>query len=226
MVAIYRFLSTYEGLIYITLIIGGIFLARWLWRTWKSWRGAVFGLERKISRRHFARAIGANVFWLALLLIIVVFTSFIIPSMPPSTFLTTPTVDLLITPTGTISAEMAATFAARPAPQAQDYSEGCIPNEIIVDSPVPGQSLSGIVELIGTVDVPRIGFYKFEVSPLNADKWSTIYAGRKIKHDGILGRIDTSELIPGDYELRLVVTDNLGASLPACVIQLHVIAQE
>jgi len=226
MVAIYRFISIYEGLIYFVLIIGGIFLARWLWRTWNSWHGAVFSLEREISRRRFARAIGANVFWLALFLGTVAFTSFIIPSMPPSAFLATPTVDLLVTPTGTISAEMAATIAARPAPQAQDYSEGCIPNEIIVDSPLPGQSLSGIVELVGTVDVPRFGFYKFEVSPVNADKWSTIYAGREVIRDDILGRIDTSELIPGDYALRLVVIDNLGESLLPCVIQIHVIAQD
>ena len=223
--AIYRFISTYEGLIYFVLIIGGVFLVRWLWRTWDSWRGAVYGLEREISRRRFARAIGANVFWLALFVGTVVITSFIIPSMPASAFLATPTVDLLVTPTGTISAEMAATIAARPAPQAEDYSEGCIPNEIIVDSPAPGESLNGIVELIGTVDVPRFGFYKFEVSPAGADKWSTIYAGRDVIRDDILGRIDTGELIPGDYALRLVVIDNLGETLLPCVIQIHVAAQ-
>ncbi len=42
----------------------------------------------------------------------------------------------------------------------------------------------------------------------------------------ILGRIDTDELIPGDYSLRLVVVDNVGEALPPCVIQIHVIAQQ
>ncbi len=223
MVATYNFLSAYEGLIYFILILGGVFLGRWLWRTWKDWHGAIFGLEREISRRRFARAIGANVFWLAILLGTFIFTSFIIPSMPPSTFIATPTVDLLITPTGTISAEIAETLAARPAPQAEDYSEGCIPNQLIVDSPVPGQTLSGIVELVGTVDIPRFGFYKFEVSPAGIEKWSTIYAGREVIRDDILGRIDTSELTPGDYSLRLIVADNVGKSLPPCIIQIRVL---
>ncbi len=143
--------------------------------------------------------------------------------MPPSTFIATPTVDLLITPTGTISAEIAETLAARPAPQAEDYSEGCIPNQLIVDSPVPGQTLSGIVELVGTVDIPGFGFYKFEVSPAGIEKWSTIYAGRKVIHDDTLGHIDTSELPPGDYSLRLIVADNVGKSLPPCTIQIRVL---
>ncbi len=225
MIATYNFLSAYEGLIYFILIMGGVFLGRWLWRTWGDWHGAIFGLEREISRRRFARAIGANVFWLALFLGTFIFVSFVIPSVPPSTFIATPTVDLLTTPTGTISAEMAATLAARPTPKAEDYSKGCIPNQLIVDSPVPGQTLSGIVELIGTVDIPRFGFYKFEVSPTGVEKWSTIYAGREVIHDDILGRIDTSELTPGDYSLRLIVADNVGKSLLPCVIQIHVIGQ-
>jgi hypothetical protein len=226
MIAIYRFLATYEGLIYLVLVIGGIFLLRWLWRTWSIWRGAVFGLEREISRRRFARAIGANVLWLVLFLGAVAITSFIIPSMRPSALIATPTVDLLVTPTGTISAEMAATIAARPAPQAEDYSDGCVPGQIIIDSPVPGQALSGIVELQGTVNTEKFGFYKLEVSPVNAEKWATVYAGRDTVRDDVLGRVDTNELIPGDYSLRLVVVDNVGESMPPCVIQIHVVAQQ
>lgn len=225
MVAIYAFLNTYEPLIYFILVLGGIFLLRWLYRTWKAWKGAIFGLERQISQRRFARAIGANVFWLALFLGIFIFASFIIPAMPPSTFIATPTVDLLVTPTGTISAEMAATIAARPAPQSEDYSEGCIPGEIIVDSPLPGENLSGIVEIIGTVDIPKFGFYKFDISPVGEESWATIYAGREVIHDDILGRLDTSELISGDYQLRLLLTDNTGIALPPCIVEIRVIGQ-
>jgi len=225
MLAIYSFLSTYEGLIYFVLIISGIFLARWLWRTWRAWRGAIYGLERQISQRRFVRALAANVFLVALVLGEIIIASFIVPSMPPSIFIATPTVDLLVTPTGTISAEMAATIDARPAPQAENFSEGCIPGELIIDSPVPGQGLSGIVELVGTVDIPKFGFYKFEVSPVGEENWSTIYSGREVIHDDVLGRLDTAELIPGDYLLRLVLTDNLGEALSPCVVQIRVIGQ-
>lgn len=226
MVAFYGFLSTYEGLIYFILILGGIFLGRWLLRTWKAWRGAIYGLEREISQRRFARALASNAFWLALVLGEFIIASFIVPSMPPSLFIPTPTVDLLVTPTGTISAEMAATLAARPTPQAADYSEGCVSGKKIVDSPIPGQELSGIVELVGTVDIPQFGFYKFEVSPAGAENWSTIYAGREVIRDDVLGRIDTGELVPGDYQLRLVVTNNLGEALEPCVVSIRVVGQE
>ncbi|MBT7190797.1 MAG: hypothetical protein HN916_11445 [Anaerolineae bacterium] len=223
---IYAFLSTYEGLIYFILIIGGVFLLRWLFRSWKAWRSAIFGLERQISQRRFARAIAANVFWVALFLGELIFASFIVPSMPASAFIPTPTVDLLVTPTGTISAEMAATIEARPLPQSEDFSEGCIPSQLIIDSPVPGENLNGIVDLVGTVDIPKFGFYKFEVSPIGEENWSTVYAGRDVIHDDILGRLDTGELIPGDYQLRLVLTDNLGEALEPCVVQVRVIGQE
>jgi len=226
MLPLYTFLSTYEALIYITLLFCGIFLARWIFRAWRRWRSAIFGLERQVSQRKFARAIAAGVLWLALLLGEFIIASFIVPSMPPSAFIPTPTVDLLVTPTGTISAEMSATLDARPEPQAEDYSEGCIPEEIMIDEPAPGDTLSGVVPLVGTVDIPKFGFYKFEVSRLGEDDWATIFAGREVIRADELGRFDTSELIPGDYELRLVLTDNLGESLPPCVVQIRVIAQE
>ncbi len=82
------------------------------------------------------------------------------------------------------------------------------------------------MELIGTVDIPQFGFYKFEVSPAGAENWSTVFAGREVIHDDVLGRIDTGELTPGDYELRLVITDNLGEALPPCVIPIRVIGQQ
>ena len=226
MLPIYAFLSNYEGLIYFILILGGVFLGRWLFRTWKAWRGAIFGLERQVSQRRLSRALAANVFWLALFLGEFIFASFIVPSMPASAFIATPTVDLLVTPTGTISPEMAATIDARPIPQSEDFSEGCIPGKLIINSPVPGENLSGIVELVGTVDIPKFGFYKFEVSPSGEENWSTVYAGRDVKHDAVLGRIDTAELTPGDYLLRLVLTDNLGEALEPCVVQIRVIGQE
>jgi len=226
MVAIYDFLSTYEGLIYFILLLGGIFIARWLFRSWRAWRGAIFGLEREIYQRRFARALAAALTLFALVFGEFVIVSFIIPSIPPSAFIPTPTVDLLITPTGTISAEMAATIEARPSPQAENFSEGCIPGELIVDSPIPGQQLSGIVDLVGTVDIPSFGFYKFEVSPIGEENWATIYAGRDVVNDDVLGRLDTAELIPGDYDLRLVLIDNLGETLPPCVVQIRVIGQE
>jgi len=226
MIAFYGFLSTYEALIYIFLVLVGVFLGRWLWRTWKAWRGAIYGLEREVSQRRFARALAASVIWLALFLGEFVIASFIVPSMPASIFISTPTVDLLTTPTGTISAELAATLDARPTPQSEDFSEGCLPDKSIIESPVPGENLSGIVDLVGTVDVEDFGFYKFEISPAGSENWSPIYAGREIIKNDILGRIDTGSLTPGDYRLRLVVTNNVGDAMEPCEVLIRVVGVE
>ncbi|NOY98488.1 MAG: hypothetical protein GXP40_04670 [Chloroflexi bacterium] len=225
MAAVYRFLSTYEGLIYLVLAIGGMIMLRWLWRAWKEWRGAIFGLEREVAQRRLARALAALLLILALMFGEFVIASFVVPSLPPSVFLSTPTLDVLVTPTGTISAEMATALAATPNVQAADTAVGCVPEELTVDSPQPGQTVSGIVELVGTVDIPKFGFYKFEISPQGGDVWSTVYAGRDVIRDDVLGRLDTGELVPGDYLLRLVVTDNQGQALPPCVIPIRVIGQ-
>ena len=226
MIAFFGFLKTYESLFYIFIFLGWIFLGRWLWRTWKIWRRAIFGLEREISQRRFTRALASNIIWLALFLGLLAITSFIVPSMPPSIFISTPTVDLLTTPTGTISAEMAATLDARPTPQSEDFSEGCVPERRIISSPVPGENLSGIVNLVGTVDVPNFGFYKFEISPAGLETWSPVYAWNDIIQDDVLGRVDTSSLVPGDYRLRLVVTNNVGEAMEPCEVLIRVVGVE
>ncbi|MFI4963423.1 MAG: hypothetical protein ACHP6H_06170, partial [Legionellales bacterium] len=80
MADIYQFLSTYEVLIYIVLAIGGLFAARWLWRSWSEWRRAVYSLEKEFALRR----IGRSVAFLTLILILfcgeLITASFIVPS--------------------------------------------------------------------------------------------------------------------------------------------------
>jgi hypothetical protein len=89
-------------------------------------------------------------------------------------------------------------------------------------APKAGDELRGTVEIRGAVDVPQFGFYKYEVAPAGTDAWAAISAGREKIINGTLGQWDTSALPPGDYRLRLVVTDNQGQSLPPCVITIRI----
>jgi hypothetical protein len=41
--------------------------------------------------------------------------------------------------------------------------------------------------------------------------------------DDLLGRWDTTALTPGDFQLRLVVSDNQGQQEPPCIVVLRVI---
>lgn len=223
MAAVYRFLSTYEILIYIVLAIGGLFAFRWLWTAWNEWREAVYNLEREFALRRIGRAVASVTLILVLFCGELITASFIIPNLPASFFVPTPTLDLLATPTGTITAALATQIALTPLPVPTiGNTSGCIPDKLIITSPKPGTEVQGVIDLQGTVNTPNFGFYKYEVAPLNSDTWATISAGTKIVINGSLGKWDTTTLTPGDYQLRLVVTDNQGQLLPPCIIPLRV----
>lgn len=226
MLAVYQFLGRHEVLIYILLSIGGMFGLRWLWRSWNEWRHAVYGLEREFALRRMGQSVASLALVLVLFVAEMVTATFIVPNLPASMFVPTPRADPLATPTGTISAEVAAAMTLSPQPAAQTpTSEGCVASSVFISAPRSGQEVRGTVEIRGTVNIPELGFYKYEVSPVGSDTWATIAAGRAAVIDGSLGQWDTSALPPGDYQLRLVVSDTQGRALPACGITVRVSPQ-
>jgi hypothetical protein len=146
-----------------------------------------------------------------------------VPGLPSDFFLATPTLDLISTPTGTLSPDLLTQIAGQPQ-AAQPNAAGCTPGQLELTFPEAGDEINGVVELTGTVNIPNFGFYKYEVAPNGSDSWATIAAGRVAVIQGPLGRWDTTALTPGDYQLRLVVVDNQGTILPPCVVPVQVIA--
>ncbi len=101
---------------------------------------------------------------------------------------------------------------------------GCVAGQVEVTDPQPNQNIQGEVQLVGTVNIPNFGFYKYEYKQAGSDTWSTIAAGNQVISQGNLGVWNTSLLVPGDYVLRIVVTDNKGQPLPACEVPVRIIA--
>ena len=220
--ALFRFLVQYEVLVYLVLTIGALFAARALWTAWTEWRISVFGLEKELSFQK-VRVSGA-VFLLLIMIGLSMFclVTFIVPFLPATTFRGTPTADLLQTPVVTRSAtELTAQVNATATPTG---TIGCVPGKLAFSSPTPGQNIKGKIILSGTINVPSFGFYKYEYAAQGKDNWTTIAAGDKVVTDGELGAWDTSQLTPGDYQLRLLVTDNLGKALTPCILTVHVTA--
>jgi hypothetical protein len=149
-------------------------------------------------------------------------TSFIIPGLPAGIFISTPTLDFISTPAGTLSAEMMTQFAVFPPTQVHPAPAGCVPGQVDLTSPKAGDEIKGTIDLVGTVNISNFGFYKYEVAPQGSETWATISAGREIKSNASLGLWDTTALTPGDYQLRLVVTDNQGIALPPCIVPVRV----
>jgi len=222
--ALFRFLVQYEALAYLILTIGAVFAARSLWKAWVEWHSAVFGLEKELSFQK-VRVSGA----LFILLIMIglsqfCLVSFIVPFLPATTFRSTPTADLLQTP-GDTPAQPAVDLTAQiGTPAAPSGTVGCIPGQIMLSSPKPGGEVQGKIILTGTVNVQNFGFYKYEYAPQGSETWATIAAGDKVVIDGELGVWDTSQLVPGDYQIRLLASDNSNKPMPACILPVRVIA--
>lgn len=219
---IYRSLATYSPLVYIVLAIMGLYAFRRMWRTWREWRDAVYSLEREFALNRLGRATAFG--FLVLLLFFAEFyvATFIVPSLPASDIMVTPTLDLLATPVGTLSPNAALPLGT---PDVQSGMSGCIPDQIMLTSPDPGGDISGTVTLSGTADIPNFGFYKYEISPVGTNSWTTIAAGAKPVKDDELGKWDTTALANGDYFLQLVIIDNVGQTLEPCVIAVRVANQ-
>jgi hypothetical protein len=212
-----------ENEVFIYLILGGF--AVWQIRkfalAWVELRNAAFGLERESAQ--------SRLNWVATMLIIVfmlgvgefVLVSFVAPTVPGASPLTTPTLDLLASPTTTLEAKSLTTDTT-PVPTIETENNGCVSGQVDIISPENGETIRDIVEIIGSADIPNFGFYKFEMAAINDVSWLTIQAGETITQNGRLGYWDTTRLPPGDYALRLVITDNQGQSTEPCVVQVRV----
>lgn len=224
-----RFFRAYEIWIYGLLALGGLLYIRKFILAWDELRGAAFGLERESARSRLNHSAAILVLLLVIAVAEFVLVSFIAPSFPGSSPLITPTVDLFATPTTTLAVSPASQETLEGTPegtaaptQAATGGEGCTPGQVMLTEPQQGSEVTGIVTLKGTANFENFGFYKYEIARPGETIWLTIQAGRQAVLDGELGQWDTRTLASGDYLLRLVVTDNVGNSLPACVVQVRV----
>lgn len=229
-----RFFQAYEIWIYVLLGFVGIFYLRKFFLAWKELQGAVFGLERENAQGRINQAASVLLFILALMIAEFILTSFIIPANPAIVSISTPTLNLLATPTITLEANArgqtnendSALQETLPAAALLSSSQSgqCTEGQIFISSPQNGAEVSGIVEISGSANVPDFGFYKIEMRRIDEQDWLTILAGNQIQPDGYLGAWNTTLLSPAVYQLRLVIVDNQGAALPPCEIQISVVS--
>lgn len=218
------FLSRYEAWIYIVLAAVAVFQLRWLVQSWHEWRNSVFGLEREIAQKRFAAPLTILVLMGMLVLGEFLIVSFVTPAYPQINRVATPTLDLSAQATATLQAGPTVTPSPLSAQSTLDApsTEGCKPGLIEWLVPKVDESISATVELKGVVNVPNLGFYKYEYSQSGSDKWTTIAAGNTPLVSGTIGFWNTNQLPAGDYLLRLVVADNQNQLFPACVIRVRV----
>lgn len=224
MAEVLRFFVQYEAVLYFLLGLAGIIYIYRFWLAWQELRDATYGLERQAARER----VNQSAIMLFSMLVIAVGTfilvTFVATSLPAQDLLATPTLDLSASMNTTITPSGEASLAtATPLPTVAVDAVACVPAQLIIAEPAAGDSISGAVEVRGTVDVPDFGFYKFEVARAEEELWLTIQAGRTVIRDGVLvENWDTSRLPSGNYVLQLVVTDSGGQELPPCRIPVRI----
>lgn len=223
---VYRNLATYESLIYVALAIIGLFAFRRMWLAWSEWRNSVYGLEREFALRRLGQATAFAFIVLGLIFVEFFIATFVAPSLPASDILSTPTLDILASPVGTLSPDAATQAALTPITQeVPSGMNGCDPDKIMITAPKSGEVISGTITLTGTASVSNFGFFKYEFAPLGTTNWVTISAGDKTVKNDKLGDWDTTPVANGDYFLQLVIIDNVGKTLTPCVIAVRVLNQ-
>lgn len=222
---ILRYLKNYELVIYIILALVAAWQIRKFLVAWEELRAAAFGLERESAQSRLNRTAGVLVLLLMLAVFEYALVTFVVPNVQGANPLPSPTVDLLATATSTLpptTPTSSTTQAAEGQALEMEVPTGCIPGEVMISSPEDGETIRDIVEVEGTADIPDFGFYKFEVTKVDTQSWLTIQAQDEVKREEELGFWDTTQVEPGQYNLRLVVFDNLGNQRDPCVVSVYV----
>jgi len=192
---------------------------------WEELRGAFFGMEREAAQSRVNSA--ATLVVLLIIMVVVEFTvvTFVVPTLPGANPLPTARLDLLATPTITLPAPTQnpkETPKATPTPGEIPAAEGCVAGQINLTAPINGDSVSGSVTIRGSANLPNFGFYSLQVARPGDVVWLPKQVVQQPVQNDILGTWDTTLLTPGEYNFRLVVTDNLGNELTPCAIQVMV----
>jgi hypothetical protein len=220
----FRFIGTYQVFFYLLLLLAGLYSLRWLLKAWKEWRDAYFSLEREIAMRRLAQSVAATIFILILLCGVFSVAIFVVPGLPSGLLVATPTLDLLATPSSALPPNQTALIGITPVTPVTG-SQGCVPGQLDITFPKPEDEISGIVTLVGTVNLPNFGFYKYEVALRGTENWTTISAQSEVKKTEDLGILNTTVLTPGDYLLRVVVLDNDKQVIGTCIITIRIKGQ-
>lgn len=224
MTTLLRFLTQFEILFYILLGFILLIFSRKVYLAWKDWSVALFGLEKEHAQKQINQGITVLIFTFALGVGLFIITTFVVPAVPGIQQISTPTVALTSQPTVDLSTPtISATTQGLIPTLTAILDRGCVQDQIEWTDPINGSIISGKYVLKGVVNVPNLGFYKFEYAPVDGKTWTTIAAGNKpIIDEALGGSWDTSSLTPGEYQLRLVVTDIGGNPLPECVITITI----
>lgn len=225
---ILRGLITFGTGIFILLGIGILIYLRKFIISLHEWQQSVFGLEQNIAKRKLVSATTG----IALLILLMIGEFLLVvvigPQMPEQHAQRITEFNPLATATATISVEESQipSSTVTAGVMEETLESNCVEDVLEITSPGDGETVSGIVEIVGTVNVEDFGYYKYEYSTIGTINWITIAAEDQLKLDELLGNWNTFDLTPGSYLLQVVPLNSAGESLAPCIIRLEVVNEE
>ena len=138
-----------------------------------------------------------------------------------------------LAPTATSAAAEDAEATATPAPTEEPVEEEvaappavCPDPRAAIFSPGANETISGIVQIIGTAQHESFKYYKLEYAPgANVDpsgEFAFLVDVSQPVVEGALATVDTAVLDNGLYTLRLTVVDQTGNFPPPCTVTVEI----
>ena len=149
----------------------------------------------------------------------------VLPSSPtPPPLLPTPTPTDTPRPRPTLPPQvpLETTLVPTPPPVAGGAPANCPNPGVNIAQPGSGATVSGVIQIVGTANLPDFWYYKFEFMGAGFGDWTFIQRFDTAINSGVLGAWDTRSVPPGDYQFRLVVVDKTGNYPEPCAVLLLV----
>lgn len=98
----------------------------------------------------------------------------------------------------------------------------CNNPRVHLKQPSPDQMQGPVIDFYGTAMHEKFAYYKIEYTIVGrpANKYSWLYRGNEPVEDGLLGSVDVSNLVAGEYVIRLQVVDKTGNYPEPCLIDI------
>ncbi len=84
------------------------------------------------------------------------------------------------------------------------------PPEADIAAPLPGETLTSPVDIVGTASDENMVGYVLEIAPAGSEVFTLVAEGTTSITTGVLGSIDPTTLLGDNYDLRLTVDDAAG----------------
>jgi hypothetical protein len=111
---------------------------------------------------------------------------------------------------------------ATPAPPPAEVAASCADQRALIASPGSGQTLSGVVTVVGTASHEQFQYYKVEYAPAGSQGFNYLDGGNSPVINGALITFDTTAIANGSWTLRLIVVDATGNFPDPCEVTVQI----